>query len=126
PARRSGLPGERLPRPADRAPAGGHPLSGSTGRWGPGHARSGAGGKDPTGRLLETRQARRAPRGSLLVLVDLQQLGRLRPETAKFHIVWLVFVHPLDGFVVPPVGLFLVAQLPVRHGQQESLAAVSA
>src|SRR5262249_35454773 len=54
-------------------------------------------------------------------IFNLHQLCRFRPEAAKFLILRLVFVSPLDGFVVPPAGLLLVVQLPVGQGEEESV-----
>ena len=37
-----------------------------------------------------------------------QQLGRFGAEANQLTIVWVMFFHPLDCFVVPPACLLLV------------------
>src|SRR5262245_51425553 len=60
----------------------------------------------------------------LRLLFDLQQGGGLDPESAQLGVVGLIAGHPLDGPVVPPAGLPLLALLPARHGQEEPVVTV--
>ena len=52
-----------------------------------------------------------------------QQLGSFFAETDQFFVCHLVFVHPLDGHIVLTIGLFTLAQLPMRHGHEHGVEA---
>src|SRR5262245_34062719 len=83
------------------------------------------GGAGPAGACLAVRTPPAAScsvtdgRSVLLLLVQPQQLRGFRPEAAKILILQLVPVHPLHRPVVPLAGLVLLAELPVRHRQEE-------
>src|SRR5437660_4073126 len=61
------------------------------------------------------------------ILLDLQQLGGFGAEVAEFAAEFIVsfFLHTLDGLAVSFAGLFLLAQLPMGHGQEEPVGAVA-
>src|SRR5262245_18161189 len=63
---------------------------------------------------------------SRLLLLDPEQLFRLRPEAAQLSILRLVLLHPPDGLVEPLAGLFLLAQLLVGHRQKEPIRGIAA
>jgi len=54
---------------------------------------------------------------------NLQERGRFRPEAALLFVPRRGLVHPGDGPVVAREGLFLVAKVPVGHGQEPFTAA---
>ena len=59
----------------------------------------------------------------VLLIFHTDQPRRLRPEAAQSLILWLVFLHPRNGLCEPLSGFFLVAELPVGHGQEEAIGA---
>src|SRR5262249_22925421 len=106
----------------------------------PGRCRAGGGllgGKDPARRFSSPDRLRETPRpasyaslpefrSSLFLLIDLQQLLCFRAEVRQFVVPWRVLAHPLHGALVPSPGLVPVAQLPVGHGQEQPVHAVTA
>src|SRR5262245_26507392 len=54
-----------------------------------------------------------------------EQGGGLGAEAAQLFVLAPVRVHPPGGLVVPLAGLLLVAQLLMRHGQEEPVEAVT-
>src|SRR6478736_6232404 len=82
-------------------------------RGGVGPVRSLLGGK-PHRPLFCVTSLRLGFRRCLLVS-DLQQFLRLRPEAEEFVVSSLLLLHPLDRLAVPTTGLVLLAQLPMGH-----------
>src|SRR5262249_30907864 len=80
----------------------------------------GAAGRDDSA-LLFRRRLLLARRRAL----DAQQGCRLGAEALQLLVPRLVLVHPHAGLVVPLAGLFLLAQLPVGHGQEEPVGAIT-
>src|SRR5262245_19039241 len=70
-----------------------------------------------SGKLLASRSARRDGRCSWLRLAQfhVEQLGRFSAESLQFLVLGCVFLCPLGGPVVPPVGLGWFTELPVGH-----------
>src|SRR5882724_8514281 len=62
----------------------------------------------------------------LRLVFHAEQVGGFGAEAEELGVLGLVFVHPLDGLVVPLAGFFLVAELPVGHGEEEEVVAVTA
>ena len=56
---------------------------------------------------------------------DLKQLRRFTPELQEFFVLGPVFLHPRHRLVVPLAGLVFVPQLPMGHGQEEPIEAVT-
>src|SRR5262245_19308708 len=57
---------------------------------------------------------------------DFQQVLSLRPEATELRLVGCIILGPNDSLVVPFAGFIPVAQLPVRHRQEEPVVAIAA
>src|SRR5437660_5862100 len=56
--------------------------------------------------------------------LEAQDLAGFGMEAPQLLVVRLLFLHPRDGPIVPPTGLFPVAELPAGHSYEEPIEAV--
>lgn len=59
-------------------------------------------------------------------LFDPDKVLRLRPEPPQLLVVRLVRIRPGDRFLAPPARVFLLADLPLRHRDEEPVVGVAA
>ncbi len=54
-----------------------------------------------------------------------EKLLSFDPKPIQFQIVRFVLGNPVDCFVIPIVRLFLVVELPMRHGEEDQITAIA-